>query len=187
LPFHHGGRFNKEERTVKKTLLALALGLPAVAFAQTQSRVIDAPVVAVEPLVEIVTERVPFETCRQERVRVVERDGPRSATPAILGAVLGGTLAGAAGDDTGYQGVIAGAGAALGASVGNDIGRRYQQRDGGYYVTEDVCTTEYEVRERERTGGYRVSYRYGDTIYETRTNRDPGATIPIRVQLTPLP
>jgi len=171
---------------VKKTLLALALSAPALALAQTHSTVIDAPVVSVQPLVEVVSERIPHETCRAERVRVVERGRSRSATPAILGAVLGGTLGGAIGDDTGHQGVIAGAGAVLGASVGNDIGRR-QQRDDGYYVTEDVCTVEYELRERERVSGYRVSYRYGDTIYETRTARDPGATIPVRVELKPLP
>ena len=72
-------------------------------------------------------------------------------------------------------------------SQGQHQQRRRQQRDDGYYVTEDVCTVEYELRERERVSGYRVSYRYGDTIYETRTARDPGATIPVRVELKPLP
>jgi len=171
---------------MRKTLFAIALCGPAIALGAGSSMIVDAEVVDVQPIVEVVSERIPHETCREERVRVVERGGRRSKTPAILGAVLGGTLGGAIGDDTGHQGVIAGAGAVLGASVGNDIGRRHHRRD-SYYVTEDVCSVAYEIHERERVNGYRVSYRYGDRIYQTRTSRDPGATIPVRVELRPLP
>ena len=81
--------------------------------------------------------------------------------------------------------VITVAGAVLGGTIGHNRAGRYGNND-GYYVTEDVCTTEYEYREHERINGYRVSYQYGDSIYETRTDRDPGATIAVRVNLQPL-
>lgn len=179
-------------RLISAVLLS-ALCAPMTALADRVGRVIDAPVVSVEPIIAVVRDRVPQEVCREERVRVVDRGGwrggdYRSATPTILGAVLGGTVAGALGDDTGHQGVIAGAGALLGGSIGRDIGRNRtpRYRDSGYYVTEDVCTVEYETLERERVDGYRVRYRYEGNIYETRSDRDPGETIPVRVQLQPL-
>lgn len=169
------------KRTAK---LVGILGLvPALAAAQ--STVIDAPVVDVQPIVEVVNERIPFETCREERVRVVEGGGFRSATPTILGAIAGGAAGSVLGRNSSRRDVIAGAGAVLGASVGYDRGRRHT-RNNGYYVTENRCSTEYELRERERVSGYRVSYRYGDSVYETRTAYDPGATIAVRVSVEPL-
>lgn len=165
------------------TLLTAAFAVPA--RADSYSRVIDAPVVSVDPIVEIRSERVPIEHCRPERVRVEERGGRGSFTPAILGAVVGGTVGSVLGDNSSRRDVITGAGAILGGSIGRDIGRR-QRRDDGYYVTEEVCSTDWEIREYEQVGGYRVRYRFEDSIYETRTAREPGATIPVRVRLEPL-
>jgi uncharacterized protein YcfJ len=118
-------------------------------------------------------------------VRVVEQGRGGSWTPTVLGAVVGGTLGSVLGDNSSRSDVITGAGAVLGGSIGRDIGRR-QQRGDGYYVTEDVCITEYELREREEVTGYRVRYRYEDRILETRTATDPGATISVRMRLEPL-
>ena len=164
---------------------ALSLMLSGPARADSYSKVIEAPVVDVQPIVEVRTERIPVEHCRAERVRVVERGGHRSFTPTILGAVIGGTAGSVLGDNSSRRDVIAGAGAILGASVGHDIGQR-RRRDDGYYVTEDICTTDYEIRETEEVSGYRVRYRFDDSIYETRTLREPGATISVRMRLEPL-
>ncbi|MFT7289434.1 MAG: hypothetical protein ACI87W_003568 [Halieaceae bacterium] len=164
---------------------ALLVG-SGLALGGTQSTVIEMPVVATEPVVEVFRERIPHETCRQERVRVVERGRESSATATILGAVAGGAIGAVLGDNSRNKDLIAGAGAVLGASVGHDAGNR-QQNDAVYYVTEDVCSVEYELRDGERVNGYRVSYRFGDTIYETRSSTEPGETIAVRVNLEPLP
>lgn len=171
---------------MKQLVVSTILILPALASAASQSTVIEAPVVGVEPIIEVFRERIPHETCREERVRVVERGKGSSVTPTILGAVTGGAIGAVLGDNSSKKDVITGAGAVLGASVGHDVGKR-NRRDEVYYVTEDVCSVEYEIRDRERVNGYRVSYQFGDTIYETRSSTDPGPTIAVRVQLEPLP
>lgn len=127
---------------MKRTLAAFLALLPLAAMADRQSTVVEARVVSAEPIVRVVSERIPHERCREERVRVV------------------------------------------GASVGSDMGRRRHERS--YYVTEEVCSVEYELREREEVDGYRVRYRYSGNIYETRTQREPGRSIPVRVEIQPL-
>ncbi|TGD74833.1 hypothetical protein E4634_06450 [Mangrovimicrobium sediminis] len=167
-----------------KRLMALAcllLATPTLA----QSRYVEAPVVNVEPIVELVTRKVPHEICRDEQVRVVNTSRSHSATPGLLGAVIGGVIGGAAGHDSRYQPVIAGAGALLGASIGTDIAHR--QNTGSYYVNERYCGVEYELQDSERVVGYRVGYRYMDDVYYTRTTTPPGNTIRLRVDVSPLP
>lgn len=171
-----------------RNILPLIAGLIAVpAFAVSQSTVIDAQVVDVQPIVETVSERIPHEICREETVRVVDRRYGRysRAVPTAVGAVLGGAVGNVLGRNSSKEDVITVAGAVLGGTIGNNRAGPNVNGD-SYYVTEDVCTTEYEYRERERINGYRVSYQYGDSIYETRMDRDPGATIAVRVNLQPL-
>ncbi len=168
--------------------LVTGMGLAVVSlpgFAMEQSTVIDAEVVDVQPQVEVVTERVPFESCRPEQVFVPERRGIASVVPTMVGALLGGSVANLLGRNSSKRGVITGAGAILGGTVGYQRHRRVNG-DNGYYVTEDVCVTEYELRERERVDGYRVSYRFGDSVYQTQSDTDPGSTIAVRVRLEPL-
>ena len=165
-------------------LCLTAYSLPGLAL--QDSTIVNAEVVDVQPIVEVVTERVPFETCRPERVFVPERRGLGSVVPTVVGAVLGGTVGNVLGRNSSQRGIITGAGAVLGGTVGYQRDRR-RNRDGGYYVTEDVCVTEFETRERERIEGYRVRYRYGDGVYQTRSVTEPGSTIAVRVRLEPLP
>ncbi len=165
------------------TLCVAAHALPGMAM--DQSTVVDAEVVDVQPLVEVVTERIPSETCRPERVFVPDRKRFASVIPTVVGALLGGSVANVLGRNSSKRGVITGAGAVLGGTVGYQRHRR-ENGDTGYYVTEEVCITEYELRERERVDGYRVSYRFGGSIYQTRSETDPGSTIPVRVRLEPL-
>ena len=177
---------NNRQPLLSSAFVAVLLTTTAASTqADDYSRVIEAPVVSAEPIVQVYSERVPFESCRAERVRVVEQDRGGSYTPMILGAVVGGTVGSVLGDNSSRRDVITGAGAILGGSIGRDIGRR-QPRGDGYYVTEDVCSTQYELREREEVTGYRVRYRYEDRIVETRTATDPGATIAVRMRLEPL-
>ncbi|MEM9397302.1 MAG: hypothetical protein AAF991_07465 [Pseudomonadota bacterium] len=173
----------KVRQFVSATILGTLLATPV--SARNESTIVQAPVVGVQPIYETVTERIPHQICREERVRVVERDRRGSFTPTLVGAVVGGTVAGVLGNNSRRRDVIAGAGAILGASIGNDVGRN-RRHDNDYYVTEDVCTTEYELREQERLNGYRVSYRYAGGVYKTFSRHDPGETIAVRVSLEPL-
>ncbi|WP_040810425.1 glycine zipper 2TM domain-containing protein, partial [Chromatocurvus halotolerans] len=102
-----------------------------------------------------------------------------------LGGVVGAAAGSVLGDNSSRRDLITGAGALLGASIGNDIGQR-RRRDDSYYVTEEVCSTSYEIEEREQLSGYRVRYRFEDRIHETRTSVDPGPTIAVRMRLEPL-
>ena len=167
---------------MQRVLLAAALVL-AVAIAQAQgSMYISAPVVQTDPIVEVATQKIPHEYCRNEQVRVV-KNGARSATPGLLGAIVGGVVGGAAGSDSRYQPVTAGAGALLGASIGTDIAR--EQSSSAYYVDERRCSTEYELRDIERVVGYRVGYVYEGNTYYTRTASAPGSSIRLRVDVSP--
>jgi len=167
-----------------RIILAAALALTAITTRAQDTMYIDAPVVLTEPIVEVVTRKTPHEYCRNEQVKVVS-SGARSATPGLLGAVIGGVVGGAAGSDSRYQPVTAGAGALLGASIGTDIARR--QSAGAYYVDEQRCYTEYELRDIERVVGYRVGYEYQGNTYYTRTASAPGSSIRLRVDVSPEP
>ncbi|MEE4203220.1 MAG: glycine zipper 2TM domain-containing protein [Halieaceae bacterium] len=160
--------------------------IPAVALAGTNSTVIDAQVESVQPLVEIVTQRIPVETCHEERVRVIERGPERSsAVPTLVGGLVGGTVGRVLGQNSSKRGLITGVGAAVGAAVAHQRAS-VPDRGNEYYDVEEICSVDYEIREYERVNGYRVSYRFGDKIYTTRTTSDPGETIPVRVELNPL-
>ncbi|MFV8816531.1 glycine zipper 2TM domain-containing protein [Haliea sp. E17] len=169
---------------MKRMLAATALLLPLAAAQAQDSVYINAPVVLAEPIVEVVTRKIPHEYCRNEQVRVVN-NGAHSATPGLLGAVVGGVVGGAAGSDSRYQPVIAGAGALLGASIGTDIAHRQSAQ--AYYVNERRCDTEYELRDIERVVGYRVGYEYQGNTFYTRTASAPGNTIRLRVDVSPEP
>jgi uncharacterized protein YcfJ len=160
-------------------ILAASLG----AWGQSTSHV-DAPVVSSEPIVEVITRRIPHEQCRDEQVKVVESSATHSPTPGLLGAAVGGAVGGAAGQDSRFQPLIIGAGALLGASIGTDIA--HQRSAQSYYVTEQRCGIDYELRDSERVVGYRVGYRYQDNIYYTRTATSPGDSIRLRVDVSPL-
>jgi len=170
---------------VKQLLASITLLACTGAASAQPTHYVDAPVVDVEPVVEVITRKVPHEVCRTERVKVVHSHGAHSATPGLLGAVVGGVVGGAAGSDSRYQPVIAGAGALLGASIGTDIAHRRAAQP--RYVTERHCGIDYELRDIERVVGYRVGYRYQDTVYYTRTVTEPGRTIRLRVDVSPQP
>ena len=156
----------------------------SVAIAEVQRTVVEVPVTKVEQIMQFVTRKIPHESCREEQVRVERTGGSHSATPAILGAVIGGVVGGALGSDSRYQPVTAGAGALLGASVGHDVS--HSRNTPSYYVTEQRCGVDYELRDQENIIGYRVSYLYDDRIYETETRYPPGSTITLQVELIPV-
>lgn len=143
----------------------------------------EAEVVDVRPLYETVRYSEPREVCYDERVR--DDDGRYSATGPILGAVIGGAIGNAVGHKKRNKQVGTVVGAILGGAVGHDISSR-NSGSGSSYRTEQVCDVEHEYREEERISGYNVTYRYAGETYTTRMSRDPGRTIRVRVQVSPV-
>ena len=78
-------------------------------------------------------------------------------------------------------------GGVLGYSIGRDIARRNADAHADVrYEEREVCSTVYERVEEERLSGYDVTYAYAGQTYKTRMRTDPGETIRVQVQVTPL-
>jgi len=172
----------KNTQLAALSLLTSALSWPGVVLAQNSSY-INVPVVSSEPIVEVITRKIPHEQCHDVESKVVEPGGAHSPTPGLLGAVVGGAAGGAAGQDSHYQPLLIGAGALLGASIGTDVAHQRSARS--YYVTQRRCGVDYELRDTERVVGYRVGYRYQNDVYYTRTGTPPGNSIRVRVDVSP--
>lgn len=150
----------------------------------------EAQVVDVVPIYETVRIATPREVCHVERVRVDARGGRRaSVTAPIVGGIIGGAIGNAAAHDTRHRGVATMAGALLGASIARDVaasGRALRSARPLRYRTEEVCEVHDEFREEERLAGYRVTYEYAGELFTMQTVEQPGATVPVRVQVTPV-
>lgn len=145
---------------------------------QVSSEVIYAPVVYVEPVIQVVQLNQPQRDCWQE-TRTQIRYGSGSATGTILGGVIGGII----GHDLGrghHQDAATVVGTLLGASIGQDLTHSSQV---AIPVTQTHCESRNDYAQEERVVGYRVTYRYSDRTYVTRTERHPGSTIRITVTL----
>ena len=162
-----------------------------------------AQVLSAEPVYSEVRVSSPRQDCWQERVvyRDEERNDYRddyrsSAADRTIGTVIGGVIGGAIGHQF-SQGSGKQIATAIGAVVGADFGRnavnnnRYNDRDSRYETHERVayeprCRTVQEARYESRIEGYDVTYRYNDQVYQTRMPYDPGARLPVNVQVSPL-
>ncbi len=146
-----------------------------------------AQVVTSNPIYETVSYTVPVQECRQETVAYHDTPRARSATVPIGGAIIGGAIGNAVGHKKRNKQVGAVVGAVLGGSIGADIARQRREAHAPVrYGTEEVCHTVNERRVEEQLAGYAVTYRYGGETYTTTMDRDPGSTLRVRVQVTPL-
>ena len=195
-----------------KTVLTIAvlstLGFSAgIAVAAPHSDV--ATVISSTPVLERVT--VPRRECYTEQitsydqrrvVRPVQQEyvtesRPNSGAGAILGAIVGGVIGHQFGGSTAGRDHGTAAGAVIGGLIGNDVERTNNSGyDSGYRrasayddervpVSRDVqrCNAVSEYRDEIR--GYDVRYSYSGREYTTRMSYDPGATIPINVDVRP--
>ncbi|MBX2883202.1 MAG: hypothetical protein KTR32_24835, partial [Granulosicoccus sp.] len=48
------------------------------------------------------------------------------------------------------------------------------------------CTTQVVTEYRQEISGYQVTYRYKGQTFTTRTDRDPGDRIPVRINIRPI-
>lgn len=177
----------------------LALALAASALLSSSVALADsfgdrARVISARPVLE----RIPVsrEECWNDRVRgYEERRITRTDTGApigpgtVLGAIVGGVAGHQVGSGRGNDAATVG-----GAIVGGLIGNQYDRPGPPERVTEiervpvernvQRCRTVDEVR--EATIGYDVRYEYNGREFVTRTPRDPGRFIHVRVDLQPV-
>lgn len=133
-----------------------------------------ARVIAVEPIMERVTHRIPRRECWQE-VRYEQRGG--SATGTILGGIVGGVVGHQFGEGRGKDAMTI-AGTLLGGSIGNDM----SQRDRGVRaINEERCRVENDYRDEQRVSGYLVRYYYGGDIYTRHMDHNPGDRVRVNV------
>ncbi|WP_428606224.1 glycine zipper 2TM domain-containing protein [Sedimenticola sp.] len=168
---------------MKKQTLILAmsiLAVPGLGLADNDFHD-KARVLSSQPLYETVRVNQPEERCWNEQVR--HRGGSRSEsyTPTIAGAIVGGVVGNQFGKGKGKDAMTV-AGAILGASVGNDLGKRPTR---GYVTSERRCELVDHYREHEELVGYDVKYKYQGQVFHTRTDREPGRFINVRVSVVP--
>jgi len=134
----------------------------------------SAEVLSVEPLTKTV--RSPRQVCSDEIVtHQAEIKDPKRVTGAVIGAVAGGVLGNQIGGGTG-QTVATVAGAAAGGYAGSKIQKNMQENNTTQTV-EKRCRTVYDSA--DRPDGYQVRYRLAGQEGTVRTDRAPGASIPV--------
>jgi uncharacterized protein YcfJ len=166
-----------------------------------------AQVISAEPLMSQVRVSVPRRECYTE-THYVPVDGGRYGYDSDPGyrpgdtagrMILGGLIGAAIGHQIGNQesrrtGAIAGA--IIGSAIGSESAQRrgsYGPGYGGEYRSEELravegerCVVRSEEHVEDHIDGYRVTYRYNNHTYTTRTARDPGSQIRVRVSVDPL-
>lgn len=177
-------RFNKLAGAALAAALCTSTALAADGYA-TESYVVNAPVIDVKPMIEIVEVSTPREVCWNERVERHVDDSPRGPkTSTIVGTVLGAAIGNniVKGDDRKSARV---AGALVGGAIGRDIGHA-NARTRRVVSNERRCDVERVSREEERISGYRVTYQHNGRSFVTRTETDPGDTLRLRVSVAPI-
>lgn len=173
------------------TVLALAAVLGTGAAAASggyhggETYYVEAPVVHVEPVVEVVHVSEPRKVCWDEKVHHTERvPGHGGRTAAIVGTILGGAIGNNVVDDSDDRQTARIAGAVLGGAIGHKVGRG-RGRERHVVRTERHCEVEHVRHEEERVTGYRVTYRYDGRRLVAHRGSHPGDTIRLRVRVEP--
>ncbi|MEH6469972.1 MAG: glycine zipper 2TM domain-containing protein [Halopseudomonas sp.] len=149
-----------------------------------------AKVIAVDPITQSISRKIPIEQCWSEQVRYEGSNGGyRSNTGTLLGGIIGAAIGNnlGRGHHRDNKNIKTVAGGLLGAAIGRDISARSQSRHSQpEYRTEQRCSTEYETQWEQRITGYNVTYRYQGETYNTRMDYDPGKKIRVHVQVRPV-
>ena len=140
------------------------------------SQVVFATVLNCTPVIGNVQERLPKRVFNQEQVASQEST---SYTPSILGGIIGAAVGNEFGKGRGND-LATIAGGVLGASVGRDVQNSKSQN---HTTTVERCHDEIEYVYEERVTGWRVTYEFNSETFITRTDRDPGETIRLTIQI----
>tara|TARA_R110002110_G_scaffold92394_2_gene241115 strand:- start:603 stop:1112 length:510 start_codon:yes stop_codon:yes gene_type:complete len=163
-------------------VLASMVLVSASALAENNVSYEYADVIDSTPIVKNIRVSSPREECWDESVTHYREN--KSGVSTVVGAVLGGAVGNAVGHNKSNKKVGAVVGAVLGGTIGNAVAK---DRGGNRYTrTEEVCRVVNDYREEERIVGYHVRYQYNDVIYTTRTDRDPGDSIKLRLSVSPV-
>lgn len=146
----------------------------------------EADVLSSTPIYRIVETTIPRQECWEEQIARTERRRNDSATPEILGAVIGGALGNAVGHHKRNRQVGTVVGAVLGGSIAHDISTNRRNDDIVYVDTVERCRTVSATRQEEKLVGYDVRYSYNGSVQTVRMDRDPGATVRVRVNVEPV-
>ena len=159
---------------MKKSVFGITMLLAlcgASAQAQETARVVSATAVVQQVA-------VPRQVCTTQQV--TERGGTTGA-----GAVIGGVAGGVLGNQIGHGSGRAAA-TVLGVVGGAVLGNTIEGNQAGNAQVRDVqsCTTQtfYE----NRVSGYNVRYEYAGREYQAQMPYDPGPSMPVQVQVTPI-
>src|SRR5690554_6745804 len=171
---------NKTKNGIAALLIA-GFAFPALAQAGPKAGYDYAKVVDVTPITRSVEISTPEHECWYEEVpRYSRNEG--STGSALLGGIVGGVVGNRFGGGDGKK-VATVAGTLAGAMIGRELSRGPDE----YRVdTEERCRTVNHRRIEERVIGYDVRYRYNGQEYVTRTDRDPGKRLRVRVSVTPV-
>ena len=156
---------------MKKSVLGASVSLLALCGVTAQAQEM-ARVMSAAPVVQQVA--VPRQVCTTQQVT---QRGATTGAGAVIGGVAGGVLGNQIGHGSGRA-----AATALGAVLGNTI----EGNQASNSRVQDVqnCTTQtfYE----DRISGYNVRYEYAGREYQTQMPYDPGPSIRVQVQVTPI-
>ena len=123
---------------------------------------------------------------RDNSGRLYQGDGTNNKSGALLGALVGGALGNQVGKGDGRKAATV-AGAVIGATIGNNVAKdtkQYEYRDSNS-GTVRRCRTVYEDNYNNNYESYKVTYRYAGQNYSAMTDRRPGRTIRVVVNVRP--
>ena len=141
-----------------------------------------ADVIHVEPIVRYVMVQRQEQVCWHEDVQTGGYESTAGNT--IAGGVVGGVIGRQFGDGKGRDAMTL-LGTLVGSAIGNDRASRRNYYEPARVETVERCGTQPVSHQEERVDGYNVTYRYQGREYTTRTSYDPGATMNVRVSVTP--
>lgn len=148
-----------------------------------------AEVIDAEPVYRFIRVRRPQRECwEQEVYHQPRRRYHDTAGATVAGGLIGGVIGRQLGDGKGRDAMTV-VGTLIGSAIAHDNADRRNYR-GDYYSRPQVrtverCATNYQSHEERRLDGYDVTYIYAGRQYTTRTARDPGNRIRVRVAVTP--
>lgn len=177
---------NKVKNTVRGAVLLALTGLVSTGMAATSYE--EADVLSTTPIYRVVETTTPQRECWEEEVsRPVRRySRDESATPELFGMLLGGALGNAVGHNKTNRRVGTVVGAVLGGSIAHDISRNNGATEEVVIDTVERCRTVSTTEQQEKLVGYDVRYSYNGLERTVRMDRDPGATVKVRVNVEPV-
>ena len=164
--------------------------------ADTQQLVDTARVFSAVPVYSVVKDVTPHEYCWAEQVaeeRYLPNNNRRNdVAPVVAGGIIGGVVGHVVSGNSHHKKLGTVVGGVLGAAVGHSVAQHNNRNSAqqGYtqvnYRDVERCRTTQEVNTRRVLQGYDVTYEYLGNKYTTRMPNEPGNTLRIAVQITPL-